>query len=84
MAMSTNMSRRNALRRGAAFAGGLGLATLPPVPGMAQAKTRVRFAGYVESQEQLKQTLAGALTSANRVTSSESPEANLAVTSSCA
>jgi multiple sugar transport system substrate-binding protein len=56
--MSMTMSRRDALRRSAALLGGAALSGLPLSAGRAQDTARVRFAGYVESQEQLKQTLA--------------------------
>jgi ABC-type glycerol-3-phosphate transport system substrate-binding protein len=56
--MSMVINRRDALRLGASAIGGAALAGLPLATALAQAKTRVRFAGYVESQEQLTQTLA--------------------------
>lgn len=54
--MAKGMSRRDVLRR--SLLGGVALAGLPLSRAGAQAATRVRFAGYVESQEQLTQTLA--------------------------
>lgn len=56
--MSVVMNRRDALRQGAALLGGAALSGLPLSSSFAQEKVRVRFAGYVESQEQLTQTLA--------------------------
>jgi multiple sugar transport system substrate-binding protein len=56
--MSMEMNRREALRRGAALLGSAALSGLPLSNALSQTKVRVRFAGYVESQEQLTQTLA--------------------------
>ncbi len=56
--MSMTMNRREVLRYGSALAGAAALGALPVSQGFAQQKVRVRFAGYVESQEQLAQTLA--------------------------
>ena len=56
--MSMDLNRRNALHLVASAIAGAALSGLPVAPSLAQAKTRVRFAGYVESQEQLTQTLA--------------------------
>src|SRR5688572_22712870 len=55
--MSRRFGRRDALRYGAGLMGGLALAGLTP-RAFAQDAARIRFGGYVESQEQLKQTLA--------------------------
>jgi multiple sugar transport system substrate-binding protein len=51
-------TRRGLLRGSAAIAGGLAVTGLPVSSLLAQEKRRVRYAGYVESQEQLTQTLA--------------------------
>ncbi|WP_233416808.1 ABC transporter substrate-binding protein [Halovulum marinum] len=48
-------SRRGFLRGGAALAGGVAIAGMPA---LAQQVARIRAGGYVESQEQLRQTLA--------------------------
>lgn len=57
--MTMVTDRRGALRHGAAaLLGGVALSGLPSGGVFAQGKVQVRFAGYVESQEQLKQTLA--------------------------
>jgi multiple sugar transport system substrate-binding protein len=56
--MSIRMNRREALRHSAALLGSAVLSGLPLTKAFSQAKVRVRFAGYVESQEQLTQTLA--------------------------
>jgi multiple sugar transport system substrate-binding protein len=56
--MSMTINRRDALRHGAALLGGAALSGVPLARSFAQDKVRVRFAGYVESQEQLAQTLA--------------------------
>lgn len=56
--MAKGLSRRGALRRGAGFLGAAALAGMPLARALAQERVRVRFAGYVESQEQLAQTLA--------------------------
>jgi multiple sugar transport system substrate-binding protein len=53
------VNRRDVLLGGGAAMGGLALAGLLPRAGaLAQAPARIRFGGYVESQEQLTQTLA--------------------------
>ncbi|MGK9236438.1 extracellular solute-binding protein [Inquilinus limosus] len=54
---SRRFGRRDALRHGGALLGGMALAGVAP-RAFAQAPARIRFGGYVESQEQLKQTLA--------------------------
>src|SRR5262245_18791690 len=51
------LGRRDVLRHGAALTAGLALVGLAP-RGFAQTAAHIRFGGYVESQEQLKQTLA--------------------------
>ena len=56
--MSMQMNRREVLRHGSALLGAATLSGLPLSKAASQAKIRVRFAGYVESQEQLTQTLA--------------------------
>jgi multiple sugar transport system substrate-binding protein len=56
--MSMVMNRRDVLRQGAALMGATALSGLPLGTAASQTKVRVRFAGYVESQEQLTQTLA--------------------------
>jgi len=57
--MARMVNRRDVLMRGGAAMGGLALAGLLPRAGaLAQAPARIRFGGYVESQEQLTQTLA--------------------------
>ena len=56
--MAKGLSRRDALRQGAGLLGGAALAGMPLSRALAQGAARVRFAGYVESQEQLTQTLA--------------------------
>lgn len=50
------LTRRGMIRGSAAIAG-IGMSGLA-APLLAQAQVRIRFAGYVESQEQLRQTLA--------------------------
>ncbi len=57
--MSMNFSRRQMLKGAAAFGGGTVFANLAPFgTAKAQAGERIPFSGYVESQEQLKQTIA--------------------------
>jgi multiple sugar transport system substrate-binding protein len=57
--MARMVNRRDVLLGGGAAMGGLALAGLLPRAGaLAQAPARIRFGGYVESQEQLTQTLA--------------------------
>ena len=56
--MANGVSRRDALRYSAAFLGGAALTSSSLTRALAQATARIRFAGYVESQEQLTQTLA--------------------------
>jgi multiple sugar transport system substrate-binding protein len=56
--MAKGLSRRDALRQGGVLLGGAALAGTPLTRALAQGAARVRFAGYVESQEQLTQTLA--------------------------
>lgn len=55
--MST-ITRRGLIRGTAALAGGLAMTGLRAPALRAQEKARIRFAGYVESQEQMGQTLA--------------------------
>jgi multiple sugar transport system substrate-binding protein len=53
------LNRRQIIRRGGALMGGAALSGLMPLRGaFAQDAARIRFSGYVESQEQLTQTLA--------------------------
>lgn len=54
----TGITRRGVIRGGAAMAGGLAAAGLRGPRALAQDRIRIRFAGYVESQEQMGQTLA--------------------------
>ena len=57
--MSKSISRRRVLVGGGALAGGAMVAGLLPFEAARAAdKARIRFGGYVESQEQLKQTVA--------------------------
>lgn len=56
--MANGVSRRDALRYSAAILGGTALAGSSLTRAFAQQTARIRFAGYVESQEQLTQTLA--------------------------
>src|SRR5688572_21240633 len=56
--MSMHMNRREVLRHGSTLLGAATLSGMPLGKAVSQSKTRVRFAGYVESQEQLAQTLA--------------------------
>ncbi|MBS7701211.1 MULTISPECIES: ABC transporter substrate-binding protein [unclassified Chelatococcus] len=56
--MSVEMNRRALLRQGASLIGAAAASSLPLASSFSQEKVRVRFAGYVESQEQLTQTLA--------------------------
>lgn len=53
-----NITRRGAIRGGAAMVGSLAAVGLHSPRALGQAKVRIRFAGYVESQEQMGQTLA--------------------------
>ncbi len=54
--MTTSHSRRKFLQHGTAVVGGFAL-TVVSKSAMAQGKTKVRFSGYVESEEQLATTL---------------------------
>jgi multiple sugar transport system substrate-binding protein len=54
---SRKINRRDVLRHGAGLIGGAALAGMAP-RAFAQDTARIRFGGYVESQEQLTQTLA--------------------------
>jgi len=56
--MSGSFSRRDVLRVGGAALGGAALTAAARGPVFAQQKARIRFGGYVESQEQLRQTVA--------------------------